>query len=152
MTDGAAGPGWFESVPPDDLDAARDAIETGSAELPEDWPAKAVESGFAVDEDDYYDRLHEATTAATRAAAREAGRADDQQLKHAVRAMDDTGRAARAAPSRTEVRLGGRTFLYLFLLGIVCPKGKRRPRSPWSIRFQTNGSSDIRRCKTCSHG
>jgi RNA processing factor Prp31 len=53
-----------------------------------------VDAGFAADEDDYYDRLHEATVEATRVAAREAGRADDQQLIHAVRAMDDTGRVA----------------------------------------------------------
>ena len=100
MTDGAAGLGWFESIPPDDLDAARDVIETGSAERPERWPARAVESGFAADESDYYDRLHEATTAATREAAREAGRADDQQLKHSVRAMDDADRLANETAER----------------------------------------------------
>jgi nucleolar protein 56 len=101
MTDGAAGSGWFDGVDPDDPAAARDVIENGSAECPEDWPALAVESGFATDEDDYYDRLHEATTTATRAAAREAGRADDQQLVHAVRAMDDADRVANELAERT---------------------------------------------------
>ncbi|MFB6169366.1 MAG: NOP5/NOP56 family protein [Haloferacaceae archaeon] len=100
MTDDAAGSGWFESVPPDDADAARDAVEHGRAETPEEWPALAVESGFAADEDDYYDRLHEATTAATREAAREAGRADDQQLKHSIRAMDDAERLANETAER----------------------------------------------------
>jgi nucleolar protein 56 len=100
MTDGAAGTGWFASVPPDDLDAAHDVIETGSAERPEDWPARAVESGFAADESEYYDRLHEATIAATRTAVREAGRADDQQLKHGVRAIDDAERTANELAER----------------------------------------------------
>jgi nucleolar protein 56 len=100
MTDDAPGSGWFESVPPDDLDAARDVIETGSAETPGDWPALAVESGFAADEDDYYDRLHEATIEATRATARERGRADDRQLIHAVRAMDDADRLANETAER----------------------------------------------------
>jgi nucleolar protein 56 len=100
MTDGAAGRGWFASVPPDELDAAQDAIETGSAERPEDWPARAVESGFAADESEYYDRLHEATTAATQTAAREAGRAHDQQLKHSIRAMDDADRLANETAER----------------------------------------------------
>ena len=100
MTDGAAGTGWFESVPPDDSDAAHDVIENGSAEFPEDWPARAVESGFAADESEYYDRLHGATTGATREAAREAGRADDQQLKHSIRAIDDTDRVANEVAER----------------------------------------------------
>jgi len=92
--------GWFDGVDPDDLDAAREAIENGSVESPDDWPALAVETGFAADEEDYYDRLHEATTTATREAAREAGRADDQQLIHAVRAMDDADRLANELAER----------------------------------------------------
>ena len=79
---------------PGDAEGVRGVIEYGSAERPRDWPALAVAAEFATDEDDYYDRLHEATVESTREAAREAGRADDQQLIHAVRAMDDTGRVA----------------------------------------------------------
>jgi hypothetical protein len=94
MTDEQAGSGWFESVPPDELDAARDAIENGSADAPDDWPALAVDAGFAADEDDYYDALHAATVHATREAVRERERADDQQLVHAVRSMDDLVRTA----------------------------------------------------------
>jgi nucleolar protein 56 len=100
MTDGTAESGWFESVPPDGLGAARDAIETGSAEFPADWPARAVESGFAATEDDYYDELHEATVHATREAVHERERADDQQLKFAVRAMDDAERTANELAER----------------------------------------------------
>jgi nucleolar protein 56 len=78
MTDDTAESGWFESVPPDDIDAARDAIENGSADAP----------------DDYYDKLHDATVHATREAVRERERDDDQQLVHAVRSMDDLVRTA----------------------------------------------------------
>ena len=100
MTDGAARFGWFESVPPDGLEGARDVIENESTELPKDWPTRAVESDFAADESDYYDKLHDATTAAMRAAAREAGRADDQQLTHSVRAIDDAERVANEVAER----------------------------------------------------
>jgi nucleolar protein 56 len=100
MTNEKVGAGWFESVPPDDLDAARDVIENGSAEAPDDWPALAVEAEFADDEDDYYDRLHEATLHATREAVRERERADDQQLKYGIRAMDDAERTANELAER----------------------------------------------------
>ncbi len=83
--------GWFAGVDPGS-EAAAAAIREGSAETTEQWPRAAVESGFAADEGDYYDRLREATMAATRAAVREAETADDRQLIHAVRAMDDISR------------------------------------------------------------
>jgi nucleolar protein 56 len=100
MTREKAGAGWFESVPPDDPDAAREAIENGGAETPENWPARAVDAGFAADEDDYYDRLHDATVHATREAVRERERADDQQLKYSIRAMDDAERTANELAER----------------------------------------------------
>ncbi|MFB6256834.1 MAG: NOP5/NOP56 family protein [Haloplanus sp.] len=100
MTDDTAGSGWFESVPPDDLGTARGAIENGNAESPADWPARAVETGFAANEDDYYDTLHEATLHAAREAVRERERADDQQLKYSVRAMDDADRTANELAER----------------------------------------------------
>jgi nucleolar protein 56 len=102
MTDAGADAAWFESVPPDDLEAARKAIENARAETPKDWPAKAVEAGFAEDENEYYDFLHEATVHAAREAAREAERADDKQLVHALRAMDDTERTANELAERLE--------------------------------------------------
>ena len=100
MTNEEAGAGWFESVPPDEPDAARDAIENGSADAPDDWPALAVEAGFADDEDDYYSLLHDATVNATREAVRERERADDQQLKYSIRAMDDADRTANELAER----------------------------------------------------
>nr|WP_241966772.1 NOP5/NOP56 family protein [Haloplanus aerogenes] len=75
-------------------------MEGGSADEPRDWPALAVDAGFADDEDDYYDRLHEATVRATREAVRERERADDQQLVHAVRSMDDAERTANELAER----------------------------------------------------
>ena len=100
MTNEKVGSGWFESVPPDDLDAARDVIENGSADAPDDWPALAVEAEFADDEDDYYTRLHDATVHTTREAVRERERADDQQLKYSIRAMDDAERTANELAER----------------------------------------------------
>ena len=84
--------GWFAGVDPDDADAAAARIRSGSADEPADWPETAVAEGFAADSDDYYARLHEATTAAAREAVHERERADDKQLIHAVRTMDDMTR------------------------------------------------------------
>ncbi len=92
--------GWFDDVDPDGLEGAREAIEEGRADAPADWPALAVEAGFAVDEDAYYDRLHEATTMAARETIREREAADDRQLVHAVRAMDDCERTANELAER----------------------------------------------------
>jgi nucleolar protein 56 len=92
--------GWFEEIDRGDLDAAREAIETGWADVPADWPTLAVRSGFAEDEGDYYEALHEATIHATRQAVRERERADDQQLKHGIRAMDDCDRVANELAER----------------------------------------------------
>ncbi|WP_338738663.1 NOP5/NOP56 family protein [Haloplanus salilacus] len=100
MTDESAGFGWFRDVDPGDPDAACADIDAGSADEPADWPARAVESGFATDEAEYYDLLHEATVRATREAVRDRERADDQQLKYGVRAMDDAERTANELAER----------------------------------------------------
>jgi len=92
--------GWFANCEPDDVDAAAAAVRDGSASEPADWPARAVDAGFAPDEGAYYDALHEATVAAARAEAMERERADDQQLVHAVRAMDDCARTANELAER----------------------------------------------------
>ena len=81
--------GWFVDLEPDDVDGSVASIRDGSAPSPRDWPALAVEAGYATDEASYYDRLHETTVEATRRQVAERERADDQQLIHAVRAMDD---------------------------------------------------------------
>ncbi|WP_053948494.1 NOP5/NOP56 family protein [Halolamina sediminis] len=93
---------WFAGIDPGDPEAAAAAIREGEADEPRDWPALAVDAGFAADEDEYYDRLHEATVDAAREAARAAERADDQQLIHTLRAMDDAERTANELAERLE--------------------------------------------------
>ncbi|WP_255149513.1 NOP5/NOP56 family protein [Halorarius halobius] len=93
---------WFAGLDPGDTEAAADRIRDGRADAPDDWPARAVESGFAADESDYYDALHDAAMAATRAAVTEAERAGDRQLIHAVRAMDDCERTANELAERLQ--------------------------------------------------
>lgn len=89
--------GWFAGVTVDD--GAR-AVREGHADAPEDWPALAVESGFADTQEGYYERLHDASVAAAREEVRERERADDAQLVHAVRAMDDAERVANELAER----------------------------------------------------
>ncbi|WP_265111827.1 NOP5/NOP56 family protein [Halosolutus halophilus] len=102
MTDGTdpAEAGWFVDVEPGDLEGAGEAIAGGTAEQPRDWPGFAVDAGYADSETEYYDRLHEATVAATRSAVEADERADDRQLVHAVRAMDDCTRTANELAER----------------------------------------------------
>ncbi|WP_178917190.1 NOP5/NOP56 family protein [Natronomonas gomsonensis] len=100
--------GWFEGVDREDTAATAEAISSGSAEEPAEWPTHAVESGFAADEDDYYDALHEATMAATRDAVTDAETAGDQQLIHAVRSMDDCERVANELAERVAEWAGSR--------------------------------------------
>ncbi len=92
--------GWFEGIDRDDEAAVTEAIRDGTAEATGDWPARAVQSAFADDAADYYDALHAATMAATRAAVAEAESAGDRQLVHAVRAMDDCERVANELAER----------------------------------------------------
>jgi nucleolar protein 56 len=92
--------GWFAGVSAGDDEAAAAAIRDGSAEAPADWPTEAVERGVAADTEAYYELLHEATMAAARAAVSEAELSDDQQLIHAVRAMDDCESTANELAER----------------------------------------------------
>ncbi|WP_312908015.1 NOP5/NOP56 family protein [Natronosalvus caseinilyticus] len=92
-----SGDGWFVDG---DFEASRARVRTGTAAEPADWPTEAVEAGFAADRSAYYDALHEATVEATTAAVRERERADDQQLVHAVRALDDCRRTANELAER----------------------------------------------------
>jgi len=96
----AEGGGWFAGTDPGDTAGAVAAIRDGSAESPEDWPREAVAAGYADDEAEYYDALHEATMRATREAVGERELADDQQLKHAVRSLDDCLRTVNELTER----------------------------------------------------
>ena len=86
---GRSDAGWFVDVDPGDVDAASDSIVDGSADVPQDWPQLAVDAGFADSPEEYYDLLHAATIHAARRQVQEHERADDQQLSHAIQAMDD---------------------------------------------------------------
>lgn len=91
---------WFADVEPDDPGAGVAAIRDGRADAPADWPALAVEAGFADDSGEYYARLRAAAIEAARTAAAERERADDRQAIHAVRAMDDAERTANELAER----------------------------------------------------
>ncbi|WP_096389330.1 NOP5/NOP56 family protein [Halopenitus persicus] len=92
--------GWFTDLDPDDLDGAATAITEGRSDQPRKWPEQAVQAGFATDEADYYDAVHEATVHATREAVRAREASDDQQLQHAIKAMDDCERTANELAER----------------------------------------------------
>ncbi|WP_440771301.1 NOP5/NOP56 family protein [Natronorubrum sp. DTA28] len=102
MTDEAdtANAGWFSDLEPGDLEGASSAIIGGAADHSEDWPQLAVETGYADSAGEYYDLLHEATMHATRQEVAEREQADDRQLVHAVRAMDDCTRTANELAER----------------------------------------------------
>ncbi|MFB6129562.1 MAG: NOP5/NOP56 family protein [Salinigranum sp.] len=109
MNDDPTDGGWFERVDRNDPESARDAIESGRVDAPADWPARAVAAGFAADEDDYYRLLHDATVNAARRAVRDRERADDRQLVHSIRAMDDAERTANELAERA-AEWGGSLF------------------------------------------
>ena len=103
--------GWFAAGDPEDEESLVDtihededrfieSIRDGRAEEPRDWPTLAVDAGFAADEDDYYDALHGVTVAAASAVVAQREGADDRQLVHAVRAMDDCRRTANELAER----------------------------------------------------
>ncbi len=104
----AADGAWFAGVDPEDVDATSRAITTGGTDDSRDWPALAVDAGFADSPEDYYDRLEEATREAARRELRERERSDDQQLIHAVRAMDDCRRTANELAERLAEWAGSR--------------------------------------------
>ena len=100
MTDAESDVGWFAGTDPDDVDAHATRIRDGSADAPADWPEIAIDTGFATDEAEYYERLHEATLSATRSAVETRERADDQQLVHAVRTIEDLDRTSNELAER----------------------------------------------------
>ena len=90
--------GWFERAGANGGGAA--AVREGSADRPREWPRLAVERGVVDDESAYYECLREATLTAAREAVAERESADDQQLVHAVRALDDCARTANELTER----------------------------------------------------
>ncbi|WP_123537519.1 NOP5/NOP56 family protein [Halosimplex salinum] len=107
-TSNPAGAGWFDGLDPGDVEAAVGAVTDGEADEPDEWPRLAVEAGYVDSADEYYDRLHEATMEAARREIHERERADDKQLIHAVRAMDDCERTANELAERVAEWAGTR--------------------------------------------
>jgi len=132
MSDGT---GWFDDVDPADVAAAAAAIAEGSAEEPRDWPSLAVEAGFAEDEPDYYDRLHGAAVRAAREEAAEREGAADQQLAHAVRAMDDCARTANELAERLAEWAGARFALDASGIEYARQVAHRDPADPTEERI-----------------
>lgn len=103
---------WFTDLSPaafeTDATAASARLNTGTAPAPRDWPHLAVEDGVTTSTASYYDQLHAATIAATTQAVRTRERADDQQIKHCVRAMDDCERTANELAERLTEWAGSR--------------------------------------------
>lgn len=99
MNDGASA-GWFAGTDISDPDTAAERIRADGTTTPEEWPALAVELGAVSDEEAYYDALRAATLRAAGDAVTERERADDRQLIHAVRSMDDCDRVANELAER----------------------------------------------------
>lgn len=80
---------WFEATESvADVEVVVEALDGLEAETPAPLPERAVEAGAVADEDDYYDRLHDVTTArAERRIAEETG-TPERDLVHAVRTLD----------------------------------------------------------------
>lgn len=105
MTDSG---GWFEGIDLDDPAAVTQAIIDGQADQSGRWPQRAIEAGVVENEDEYYQRLHDATTTATEQAVTRRERADDQQLMHLLRARDDCVRHANELAERVSEWGGSR--------------------------------------------
>ena len=126
--------GWFAGLDRGNLDRARTAIETGTAEEPADWPAAAIAAGFASDESDYYTALHEASLRAAREAVREREQADDRQLLHSVRALDDCARMANELTERVAEWAGTQDPEADVDIGYVRELAAREPQTPATER------------------
>ena len=92
--------GWFQGLDPGDVEGAIEAIQTRQVTEPRRWPQEAVDSGVVEDESEYYDWLHAATLAAARTEVTERELADDQQLIHAIRSLDDCQRITNELTER----------------------------------------------------
>jgi nucleolar protein 56 len=129
------GSGWFAGLDPGDSAAAADAIRNGSADEPRSWPALAVEAGFAADESEYYERLREATIEAAEEAVHEREGADDQQLIHAVRALDDCERVRNELTERVGEWAGSRDADASVDMAYVRELAAREPTDPVERRL-----------------
>ncbi len=138
MTD--AETGWFAGLGAMDdtgewLASAREAINTGAAAEPADWPERAVAAGVVPDTETYYERLHEAAVATARELVREREQADDQQLIHAVRALDDCRRMHNELTERLAEWAGTRDRSAAVEASYVRELADREPTDPTERRL-----------------
>jgi nucleolar protein 56 len=110
MREDARESGWFDGLTPGDDRAGRAAINDGRASAPKQWPALAVANGCVADEGSYYEWLHAVSLDAARSIVSEYESADDQQLIHTVRAMDDAERTANELAERVDEWAGSLGF------------------------------------------
>jgi len=136
------GQGWFEmegvegsDTGDGDTATAATAIREGRGDQPREWPQLAVEQGFVADEETYYERLHEATLAAASQAVAEREGADDQQLVHAVRALDDCARTANELTERVAEWAGSHDTDATVDLAYVRDLAAREPETPVERRL-----------------
>lgn len=127
------GQGWFEHGT-DDGDRTA-AIREGHTEQPREWPRIAVEQSVAEDESAYYDLLHDATLAAAREAVAEREGADDRQLVHAVRALDDCARTANELTERVAEWAGTQDPDATVDIAYVRELAAREPETPLERRL-----------------
>jgi len=128
---------WFEGLEPDDVDGAAEAVRDGRATTPREWAAEAVDAGVVPDEEAYYEWLHEATLAAATAAVATYERADDQQLIHAIRALDDCQRVVNELTERLGEWAGTHDPEARVDTGYVRSLAERDPESPAERRLVT---------------
>ena len=91
---------WFEGIDPAEVKRASRAIRSGESDRPADWPSIAVESGAVPDEGRYYSWLREATIAAVVAEIEAQASGGDEQIKHAIRTLDDLDRVGNELEER----------------------------------------------------
>lgn len=92
--------GWFVAGDPAAPETTIASINDGGGSTPQPWPQQAIERGAVDNEEEYYKWLQSATIAATETAVSEQETADDQQLIHAVRSMDDCQQQANELAER----------------------------------------------------
>lgn len=125
MSDDARG-GWFAGLDPSTPlevavgrirgtsaaagagDVEAEGVGGDGAATPQPWPRLAVAAGVVADEAAYYDWLHRVTVEAARVAAAEAEGADDAQLIHAIRTLDDLERVENELTERLSDWAGSR--------------------------------------------
>lgn len=134
------GPGWFQGLETGDVNGAVEAIRERRTTEPRHWPQEALDSGAVEDESEYYEWLHTATLAAARTAVTERELADDQQLIHAIRSLDDCHRVTNELTERVAEWAGTHDPDARVDTEYVREFAKRTPENPLEARLVTFAS------------